>query len=43
MFGEFVMHGFEDPDTGQEHVALTMGDVVNAEKVLPCAFRMPHW
>ncbi len=34
MFGEFVMHGFEDPDTGQEHVALTMGDVVNAEKVL---------
>ncbi len=28
LFGEFEMHGFEDPDTGQEHVALVLGDVV---------------
>ncbi len=25
-FGEFMLHGFEDPDTGQEHVALALGD-----------------
>ena len=33
-FGEFVMHGFEDPDTGQEHLALALGDVTGQDKVL---------
>ena len=28
-YGTFRMHGFEDPDTRQEHVALTFGDVAN--------------
>ena len=28
-YGKFRMHGFEDPDTRQEHVALTFGDVAN--------------
>ncbi|MGB1188635.1 MAG: GTP cyclohydrolase II [Pseudomonadales bacterium] len=28
-YGEFRMHGFEDPDTRQEHVALTFGEVAN--------------
>ena len=28
------MHGFEDPDTGQEHVALTFGSVANQSGVL---------
>lgn len=32
--GEFTMHGFEDPDTGQEHVALTMGDISHGRAVL---------
>ena len=27
------MHGFEDPDTGQEHIALTLGDVTIADWV----------
>jgi GTP cyclohydrolase II len=33
-FGEFTLHGFEDPDTGQEHVALVLGSVSNADSVL---------
>ena len=33
-FGEFEMHGFEDAHTGQEHVALTLGDVSGVEPVL---------
>lgn len=33
-FGEFMMHGFEDPDTGAEHVALVLGDVGAADSVL---------
>lgn len=33
-FGEFVMHGFEDADTHQEHVALTMGDLTGDNGVL---------
>lgn len=28
------MHGFEDADTGQEHVALVMGNVAEAEHVI---------
>ena len=28
------MHGFEDPDTGQEHIALTLGNVHQSEHVL---------
>ena len=28
------MHGFEDPDTGQEHIALTYGDVEEKKHVL---------
>ena len=34
LFGEFAMHGFEDADTGQEHIALVLGDVANEEVVL---------
>ncbi len=26
-WGEFMIHGFEDDETGKEHIALTMGDV----------------
>lgn len=33
-YGEFVMHGFEDTDTGQEHIALTLGTVADASEVL---------
>ena len=38
-FGTFEMHGFEDPDTGQEHIALTLGNVHQSEHVL-CAFTL---
>lgn len=30
----FTMHGFEDSETGKEHLALTLGDLDNAEAVL---------
>ncbi len=33
-FGEFQMHGFEDSDTGQEHVALVYGDLASQEAAL---------
>ncbi|WP_264754699.1 GTP cyclohydrolase II [Mangrovitalea sediminis] len=33
-FGVFRMHGFEEPDTGREHVALTLGDVTDGAPVL---------
>ncbi len=33
-FGDFAMHGFEDPDTGQEHLALVLGDIAAADPVL---------
>ncbi len=33
-WGEFDMHGFEDTETGKEHIALTLGDVGNGEPVL---------
>lgn len=33
-FGVFSMHGFEDTETGKEHVALSMGDVSSGEPVL---------
>jgi GTP cyclohydrolase II len=33
-FGEFTMHGFEDTETGKEHVALSMGDIGNGEPAL---------
>jgi GTP cyclohydrolase II len=33
-FGEFGLHGFEDADTGQEHVALVFGDVASEDVVL---------
>lgn len=33
-FGEFKLHGFEDSETGQEHVALTYGDVTTPGPVL---------
>lgn len=32
--GEFDLHGFEDADTGQEHVAITLGNVSEGEAVL---------
>lgn len=33
-WGEFLIHGFDDPDSNKEHIALTMGDVSSAEPVL---------
>ncbi|EMP57524.1 GTP cyclohydrolase II [Marinobacter santoriniensis NKSG1] len=33
-FGVFDMHGFEEPDTGKEHVALTLGDLESDEPML---------
>lgn len=33
-WGDFTIHGFEDPSTGKEHVALAMGDFTNEEPVL---------
>ncbi len=33
-WGDFDMHGFEDPDTNKEHVVLTMGDVTDGQPVL---------
>jgi GTP cyclohydrolase II len=33
-FGEFILHGFEDSETGQEHIAITLGDVASDEPVL---------
>ncbi len=33
-WGEFEMHGFEETETGKEHVVLTLGDVVAGEPVL---------
>ena len=32
--GEFTMHGFEDPDTGKEHIALVLGDIQAVDGVL---------
>ena len=32
--GNFIIHGFDDPDTNKEHIALTMGDVSGNEPVL---------
>jgi GTP cyclohydrolase II len=32
--GEFQLHGVADPTTGQEHAALTMGDVADGQPVL---------
>lgn len=33
-FGVFDMHGFEEISTGQEHIALSLGDVADGEPVL---------
>jgi GTP cyclohydrolase II len=33
-WGEFDMHGFEDPETGKEHIALTLGNVGDGDPVL---------
>jgi len=33
-WGDFMIHGFEDPDTDKEHIALTMGDFSDGEPVL---------
>lgn len=33
-WGEFQMHGFEEIASGQDHVALTMGDIDDGEAVL---------
>lgn len=33
-WGQFDMHGFEDIDTGKEHVVLSLGDVSGDEPVL---------
>lgn len=34
LWGDFVMHGFEDATGNKEHVVLTMGDVTDGEPVL---------
>lgn len=33
-WGDFTIHGFEDPSTGKEHVALAMGEFTGNEPVL---------
>ncbi|MCS4504893.1 GTP cyclohydrolase-2 [wastewater metagenome] len=33
-WGEFIIHGFEEPGGGREHVALVMGEVDGAESAL---------
>ena len=33
-FGVFDMHGFEEPDTGKEHIALTLGELDRSEPML---------
>ncbi len=33
-WGEFDIHGFEDPETGKEHIALTMGEIGDGQPVL---------
>ncbi len=33
-FGVFTMHGFEEAETGKEHIALTMGTLDDGEPVL---------
>ncbi len=33
-WGEFEMHGFQDPETGEEHIALTIGNFEDDEPVL---------
>jgi GTP cyclohydrolase II len=33
-YGVFTMHGFEEAETGKEHIALSMGDVATGEPVL---------
>jgi GTP cyclohydrolase II len=33
-FGIFTMHGFEDTETGKEHIALSMGDIADGKPVL---------
>lgn len=32
--GTFALHGFQDPETGKEHVALVMGEVGDGQPVL---------
>lgn len=32
--GDFLIHAFEESDSGQEHIALSMGDVTDGEPVL---------
>lgn len=32
--GDFLIHAFEESDSGQEHIALSMGDVADGEPVL---------
>ena len=32
--GDFLIHAFEENTTGQEHIALSMGNVANNEPVL---------
>ena len=33
-WGDFIIHGFDDPDSNKEHIALTMGDVGGETPVL---------
>lgn len=33
-WGEFSLHGFEEMETGKEHVALTLGDVSTGQPIL---------
>ncbi|SQH76156.1 GTP cyclohydrolase II [Shewanella benthica] len=33
-WGEFAMHGFEDTETGKEHVALTLGELDSQSPIL---------
>lgn len=33
-WGVFTLHGFEETESGQEHIALTMGDIADGKPVL---------
>ena len=42
-WGDFDMHGFEDPESNKEHLVLTMGMWATASRCWAGALGMPHW
>lgn len=37
-FGEFIMYGFFDEESGKEYVVLSMGDIVDGVLVFGCLY-----